>query len=273
MDYPVSLFIMDVSDSSRADAPDDLAAYLDKTTTWIEALTSLDRTAPSIRVKHRFGDELILVAGEFSTAYTLAFFIKQFWRYHQNPPYFGLTVGSLRQSVEHLPDLDRWLHPMINTARLSLNELKATKSIADRKWMLMNAPESPLRGIVEETNELLEIQDYLFKSQSPAQKTVGALYAIFRQQTEIASFLNKNPSTISRQLKTGATELIVKIHRRIEKRLDELQRIHHAASEETADLGHPIPIANTPSRMTKTSELVASYVYSHLEEFVIAGIR
>ena len=275
LDYPVSLFIMDVANSSRAEAPDGLADYLDKTVDWMEDLTSLNKTALPIRAKHRFGDEIILVAGEFSTAYTLAFFIKQFWRYHLNPPYFGMTVGSLGQSVEQLPDLDRWLHPMINTARLALDELKTTKSAIDRKWMLVNTPLFPLRSSMEETNELLEILDYLLKSQSPAQKTVGSLYAVFRQQAQIASFLHKDPSTISRQLKTGATDLIIKIHRRIENRLDELQRIHNAATERATGLNDPV--TNTPTHVQRRSELIASlitsYVQSHLEEFFTRGIR
>ncbi|MHB1682112.1 MAG: hypothetical protein ACYCYO_04690 [Bacilli bacterium] len=287
MEYPVSLFIMDVADSSRIDTPDALAEYLDQTVGWIEELASQNKTTLSIRVKHRFGDEIILVAEEFTTAYTLAFFIKNFWRYQQNPPYFGLTVGSLSQSVAHLPDLDRWLHPMINTARVTLDELKETKSVSDRQWLLMNASEPPLLHSVEETNELLEIQDYLLKSQSTAQKTAGALYAVFQQQAQIASFLDKDPSTISRQLKAGAADLIVKIHRRIEHRLVELQSVYSASRTSAADPGFPgfapgstadstagsTADPNPPAPAAKTAELVASYIHSHLEQFVTGWIR
>ena len=281
---------MDVADSSRIDTPDALAEYLDQTVRWIEELASQNKTALSIRVKHRFGDEIILVAEEFATAYTLAFFIKNFWRYQKNPPYFGLTVGSLSQSVAHLPDLDRWLHPMINTARVALDELKETKSVTDRQWLLMNASEPPLLHSVEETNELLEIQDYLLKLQSTAQKTAGALYAVFQQQAQIASFLNKDPSTISRQLKAGAADLIVKIHRRIEHRLVELQSVYSASRTNAAVPGSPCspgfapgstagPTAdstvcpNPPAPTAKTAELVASHIHSHLEQFVTGWIR
>ena len=91
MTYPVSVFIMDVSNSSVEDIGGELSNYLhhleERISIWTKDITTT-------KVIHRSGDEIVVVSSGYATAYTLAFYISRLWKFKDHKPYFGFRLAT-----------------------------------------------------------------------------------------------------------------------------------------------------------------------------------
>lgn len=70
MNHPISIFILDVSNSSSAEIGEELTNYLDEMVASINVWT---KEFGHCKVKHRAGDEIIFAGYGYSTAYIIAF--------------------------------------------------------------------------------------------------------------------------------------------------------------------------------------------------------
>lgn len=215
MKTPISIFILDVSNSSTKNNGDELSQYLDDIVSWITIWTD---GLVNIKAKHRAGDEIIFAGEGYSTAYTIAFFISRIWRYkHNHPPYFGLSFGDSSKNLEEI-DIERWIDPLLKQARYANNLLKEEKNRPLFKFeldqFLPNQQNNPFRYEFEMLiNQLLKLQQNFIWRQTSIQELVCSLYFIFEQQTMISSLLDKSQPTISSHLKKGNySDIFVTFH-------------------------------------------------------------
>ncbi|ADU29283.1 hypothetical protein [Evansella cellulosilytica] len=225
MHNPVSIFIMDVSNSTKNNNWDDISAYLDEWENWIKVWI-----APIGKgiVKHRRGDEIIFIAQHYVTAYTIATLVKQFWKYPDQPPYFGISFGNVDREIDII-DVETWNHPLIKRAREANEKIKQSKKhtsiLFKLDWdFLYNSSDSIFGESNKETenlmNLMIEMEDNLLKNQSKLQKLIYDLYFIYGQQKRVAALLNKSAATISSHYKKGNGELIFKAHKQIHQNIN-----------------------------------------------------
>jgi hypothetical protein len=212
---PVSVLMMDVTNSSKN--WNDIMNYLGEIEQTIGKWT---RGLPNVKVKHRLGDEIVCIFDHFSTAYIVAFYISQVWRYKNQPPYFGLTFGMVDGDLSGI-DIDKWNHPVMGQARLANETIKR----AHNRTSMLLLPETNLIGTpsVEMTNLLLEYQHKMMKEQTDIQRRISMLYSILDEQKAIADIVNKSPSTISSHYKKGNCEIILKTLTTIQQTLNHLE--------------------------------------------------
>ena len=72
----VSVFIMDVSNSSKENIGNELSEYLEQLKSRIAEWT---QPVGVTKVSHRAGDELVVISSGYASAYTLAFYISRIW--------------------------------------------------------------------------------------------------------------------------------------------------------------------------------------------------
>lgn len=216
---PGSVFIMDVSKSSSMSHPSRLTQYLRNTVSWILAISKL--YPQEISLTHRFGDEVLLVARGFETAYVIAFYIMATWPFPKNPPYFGISYGDLLSDFPGDKDLETWNSPIVKRARIAADKLKKERSVT-RQWLLFDDEGKPYREINELLNEYALIQDRFFKLQTEADHVASSLYIINDLQEWVASELNKNPSTISRQIRKSNVDILLTTKNRVVRTLHAL---------------------------------------------------
>lgn len=225
MKNPISIFILDVSNSSAGDIGEELSQYLDEMVTWI---TSWTKDTLNIKVKHRAGDEIIFAGDGYATAYTIAFFISRVWKYKKNHlPYFGLSFGDSERPVKEI-DIEKWIHPLLKQARYANDLLKQEKSRPLFKFeldqFLADGHELPFRYEFELLiNGLLNVQQDYIRKQTEIQKMVFSLYFILEQQKSLSQLLSKTPPTISSHLKKGNSSEIMNTFYTIQTVLDSLQ--------------------------------------------------
>ena len=215
---PGSVFIMDVSQSSSISPPTKLTQYLRDMVTWLRTISKLNPQA--IALTHRFGDEVLFVARGFETAYLFAFYITMTWPFAKQPPYFGVAYGDLLTDVPASEDLETWNSPIVKWARVAADELKREKS-AHRKWLLFGNEGGADQAVSEILNEYALIQDRFFKLQTEAEYLASALYAINGIQEWVARELEKNPSTISLQIRKSNVDVLLATKNRVVKTLHE----------------------------------------------------
>lgn len=240
MENPVSLFIMDVSGSSKNEKiGEELESYLREIVSWIKdwAEDSVD-----IKVSHRMGDEIFLIGENYATAYTIAFYISRIWKFKKYPPYFGLTFGTINKNLKEI-DMETWIHPIVKKARMANDELKkATENRQQFKFKLdtvieNNHLQKPLE-VHESTqhllimyelalNALLNAQEICIRKQTDLQKYISTLYLIFMQQKKIAAYLHKTSATISSHLNKGNGKEVIRVFHSITELLLSFQ-IHLA---------------------------------------------
>jgi len=204
MKKAISLFIMDVTSSTKHENRNELSEYL---SIWEDILNSLENDNPdfTIKVNYRMGDEILLVADDYATAYLIANYMFYLWKYPKNRPYFGLSNGVINDSIEDI-DLEKWNHPLIKEARLANDSIKNTKH---RQQAIKVYENKNLLSDKKIINHILKLQYYLAEKQTKKQKEITGLYMLYGAQNTLATLLNKTTATISNQFTSGATSLII----------------------------------------------------------------
>jgi hypothetical protein len=227
MNRPISIFILDVSNSSSPAMGDRLTNYLDDLVNWVTIWT--EEVVPC-KIKHRAGDEIIFVGYGYSTAYILAFFISRIWKYKDHAPYFGLSFGDIDKELEEV-DIEKWIHPLIKQARYANDLLKKEQVRPLFKFELdqfyENNTLSPYNLFRHEfeilINSLLRLQMTMLKEQTHIQEQVCTLYLILQQQKAVATLLGKTAPTISSHFKKGKAEEILNVFGEVITILNSLQ--------------------------------------------------
>lgn len=217
MTYPISIFILDVSNSSSEEMGETLTNYLDDIVHLVRQWT---RNTGHIKVKHRSGDEIIFAGYGYSTAYIIAFFISKIWKYSGHKPYFGLSFGDIQTKLEEV-DIEKWIHPLIKQARYANDLTKQEQVRTPFKFELdqFNPGDSrsaflyhPFRKEFEGLfNTLLQVQHTLMKEQTEIQERVCSYYFILQQQKAVGKLLGKTPPTISSHYKKGKCEEVLSV--------------------------------------------------------------
>jgi hypothetical protein len=215
MNYPLSIFILDVSNSSLEDHGEELTNYLDEIVNWI---TIWGQDVVEIKVKHRSGDEVILLGTGYATAYTIAFYLSMVWKYKDHVPYFGLAFGDIDKELTEI-DIEKWIHPLVKQARYANDLLKQKKTRPQFKFELdqfysnetnILLPYNQFRLEFEALiNTLFNLQQKYRWNQTDIQGLVCSLYLILRQQKAIGKLLGKTAPTISSHFKKGNSEEIL----------------------------------------------------------------
>ena len=228
MTNPVSIFIMDVSNSSKGDIGGDLSKYLhhveERIAFWTKDITTT-------QVIHRSGDEIVVVSSGYATAYTLAFYMSRVWKYKEHKPYFGLSFGDIQEDVNVL-DIETWIHPFMKQARYANDILKHQEQNRNQfNFELANyLNENSFEGYHHfrsqfETllNMILKLQHDQIKEQTAIQSLVCSLFLVLNQQNKISHYLDRSASTISSHLKKGKCESITSAFNDVVKVLNSLQ--------------------------------------------------
>lgn len=215
MNYPLSIFILDVSNSSVEERGEELTNYLDEVVNWITFWT---QNTSQMIVKHRSGDEIIFIGNGYATAYTIAFYISRLWRYKDHMPYFGLSFGDIDKELTEI-DIEKWIHPLIKQAKYANDLLKRAQKRAQFKFELdqfytndtsisftYNQFRSEFEVLI---NSLIHLQQKYIWNQTDIQALVCSLYLILRQQKAIGKLLGKTAPTISSHFKKGNSEEIL----------------------------------------------------------------
>ncbi|RSD26131.1 hypothetical protein [Mesobacillus subterraneus] len=212
---PASVFIMDISKSSSAASGDELSNYISGLEHWVRDWFQGNR---SIQVKHRSGDELILIAEGYATAFTVAFYISRIWKYENHQPYFGLAFGSIEKNVDQI-DIEKWIHPLVKQARIANDKLKKQK---DRESFLFKV-EHPEDELLILLNGMVSLQHELTIQQTEIQRLVCSLYLIYGKQNAVAELLGRSAPTIYSHFKKGHSEQILNSYRKIKLALNLIQ--------------------------------------------------
>lgn len=228
MTYPVSVFIMDVSNSSKGDIGSELSKYLrqleERIAVWTKDITTT-------QVIHRSGDEIVVVSSGYATAYTLAFYISQIWAFKDHQPYFGLSFGDIQEDVNAL-NIETWIHPFMKQARYANDMLKhQDQNRSQFNFELADfLNETTFEGYYHfrsqfETllNMILKLQQDQVKEQTAIQSLVCSLFLVLNQQNKISHYLGRSASTISGHLKKGKGESITSAFNDVVKVLNSLQ--------------------------------------------------
>lgn len=227
MHHPISIFILDVSNSSSAEMGEELTNYLEEMVNSINVWTE---EFGHCKVKHRAGDEIIFAGYGYSTAYIIAFFISRVWKYPDHTPYFGLSFGDSDKELEEV-DIEKWIHPLIKQARYANDLLKQEpvrplfKFELDQFYQNISLfPYNQFRNEFEVLiNSLLRLQMTMLKEQTPIQEQVFSYFLILQQQKAVAKLLKKTAPTISSHYKKGKSEEIIKVFAELVTILDSLQ--------------------------------------------------
>jgi hypothetical protein len=229
MNYPISIFILDVSNSSTEKMGEELTVYLDELVDWI---TSWTKHIGPIQIKHRAGDEIIFVGPGYSTAYTIGFFVSRIWKFKDHMPYFGLAFGDIEKELKKV-DLEKWIHPLVKQARYANDLIKQEKNRTLFKFELdqfypsdvnYSLPYNQFRNEFEKLiNTLLNLQLKFIRSQTDIQEVVCSLYLILEQQKAVGKLLGRTAPTISSHFKKGNSEEILDTFSKIISILHSLQ--------------------------------------------------
>lgn len=218
MTNQVSVFIMDVSNSSAEDIGDELSKYLhylkEKISSWTKGIIAT-------KVIHRSGDEIVVVSTGYATAYTLAFYISRIWSFRDHKPYFGLSFGDIQQDVSDL-NLETWIHPLMKHARNSNDILQqqehnrhqfnlelghfsgdSSNECSPVGYQLFSSQFETL------LNTILRLQQNHIMEQTDIQSLVSSLFLILNQQNKVSDYMGRSPSTVSSHMKKGKNDAII----------------------------------------------------------------
>ena len=206
MEYPVSIFIMDVTKSRDFADPDELTEYLESVVGFVENITE---GLVTVKVKQRLGDEIVFVGEQYETAYVCASMIQRFWKYREHMPYFGITFGKIEKPVDSIQYIDTWNHPLVSHARGAAELLKSQPV---RHWMHVQTDDRPYDAVVYALNDNLNNQQVLTEQQTENQREVSNLFFFLQEQKAVAERLGKSKSTISTQIKQGYAHKLIQSH-------------------------------------------------------------
>ena len=214
MTYSVSVFIMDVSNSSVEDIGGELSNYLNHLEKTISKWTNGITTTKSI---HRSGDEIVVVSNGYATAYTLAFYISRIWKFKNHKPYFGLSFGDIHDDVSTL-NIETWIHPLMKQARYSNDFLKQQEQNRNQfKFELDDFSSNKshegyhlFRSQFETLlNAILRLQQNQINEQTDIQSLVCSLFLILNQQNKVSKYIGRSASTVSSHMKKGKCDDII----------------------------------------------------------------
>ncbi|MBU9712029.1 hypothetical protein [Evansella tamaricis] len=262
MKNPVSIFIMDVSNSTSNSNWNNISSYLDQVEDWIKEWVS--PVGKSI-VKHRRGDEIIFVSEHYFTAYIVACTLTHLWKYPEHKPYFGMSFGIIDKEIDAI-NIETWNHPLVKLARDANEIIKQSNNRIpilfhlQRDYLIDN--NSDFSGnnkcfmeMENSLNLLLELQHNLMNNQTDNQRLIRSLYFIYGQQKLVASLVNKSPATISSHYKKGNTGLIFKTQTQIEQNLNSFQESYWE---------------NDVSRLSnKLNEVIKDIISKNVKEFIL----
>lgn len=201
---PASVFIMDVSNSSSADNGETLSRYLSKLESTVKSWSG------RVQVNHRAGDELIVLAEGYSSAFIIAFYISRIWGYRLNAPYFGLSFGGIEKNIDTI-DIEKWIHPLVKQARDANEYLKKQKDRESFHFQSIDIePE-----LLDMMNGVLSLQHVLSAQQTEIQRLVCSLYLIYGKQNAVADLLGRSAPTVYSHFKKGHSEQIFQSFREI----------------------------------------------------------
>ncbi|MBO0992971.1 hypothetical protein [Bacillus sp. SD088] len=223
MPNEVSVFIMDISNSSKENSGNELSEYLEQLKSDIKEW--IQDTAVA-KISHRAGDELVVISSGYASAYILAFYISQIWKFTNHKPYFGLSFGDIQEDVSEI-NIETWIHPLMKQARNANDYLKKQQN---RSLFHFTLPDfSDERGFTAfnkqfETliNTILILKQEHMDEQTEIQSLVCSLYVILGQQNKVSQYLERTTATISHHMKQGKTQVILHAFYDIVKVLDSL---------------------------------------------------
>lgn len=218
MDHPTSVFIMDISNSSKVGVGTKLSKFLHQLEQDIKDWTS---DGFETKVVHRSGDEIVLVSSDYATAYTIAFYINHIWPFKDHQPYFGLSFGHIQTSVNEL-DIETWIHPLMKQAKEANDMLKVQQAPRDQfMFKLASSVNHPQFETL--FNTILTLQQDQMNDQTTIQALVCSMSFILNQQNKVSNYLDRSASTVSSHIKKGKYESIIGAFNDIVKVLISLQ--------------------------------------------------
>lgn len=210
MGNQVSVFIMDVSNSSKEDIGNELSDYLQDLQISIAYWTQYITTT---KVAHRAGDELVVVSNGFASTYILAFYLSRIWKYTDHPPYFGLSFGNIEGNLNDI-NIETWIHPLMKQSRLANDFLKNQQKRMQFRFEL--APRKDASGFEVYSREFatllntsLSLKQEQINEQTEIQSLVCSLYLMLGQQNKVSEYLGRTKSTISSHMKNGKADVIL----------------------------------------------------------------
>lgn len=234
---PISIFMMDVTDSTHFDSPRELDNYLKQIVTWISQWTEGKVQA---RIKNRYGDEILFVSEHFFTSYVVAYFTKEIWRYDNHPPIFATTYGMIEDTLSMVGDIDTWNEPLFKNARNAMDKLKQQKR--GRPWIRTEAENYLNHSLFSDMyTVVIDYQNQIFKTRSPQQRITSLLSTVFETQQEVASILKKTPANVSKLLnKSDSEKLIRMFHLIIDYYVQQESHVSHSDPNECLKICHSL---------------------------------
>lgn len=219
----VSIFIMDISNSSKENIGNELSGYLEQLKKHVAEWTQ--NTAVT-KISHRAGDELVVVSSGYASAYTLAFYISRIWRHPAHKPYFGLSFGDIQEDISDI-NIETWIHPLMKQAREANNYLKKQPDRLLFRFELLRLSDGQGFTVFNQQfealiNTSLTLKQEQINEQTKIQSLVCSLYVILGQQNKVSQYLGRTTATISHHMKQGKTQVILNAFYNIIKVLDSL---------------------------------------------------
>ncbi|GIO22705.1 hypothetical protein [Oceanobacillus sp. J11TS1] len=219
----VSVFIMDVSNSSKEDIGNELSEYLQQLAIDIGKWTQHTVVA---KVSHRAGDELAVVCSGYASAYTLAFYISRIWKFIDHKPYFGLSFGDIQADLSTI-NIETWIHPLMKQARNANDYLKKQQNRIQFRFAIPRLSGNEgftafSRQFETLLNTSLTLKQEQMNEQTGIQSLVCSLYFMLGQQNKVSQYLERTTATISHHIKQGKTHVILNTFYDIVKVLDSL---------------------------------------------------
>lgn len=210
MTNQVSVFIMDVSNSSKEDIGKELSEYLQQ----VEGdITDWTKNIVTTKITHRAGDELVVVSSGYASAYTIAFYLSRIWKFPQHQPYFGLSFGNIQEDISAL-NIETWIHPLMKQARIANDFLKKQRDRKQFRFEIPSLLSNKSLGVFSKQfetllNTILSLKQEHMNEQTEMQSLVCSLYLIVGQQNKVSQYLDRSTSTISSHMKNGKTDVIL----------------------------------------------------------------
>lgn len=233
MGNEVSIFIMDVSNSSKEDIGYELSDYLQQLNISIAYWTQSNVPTKAV---HRAGDEMVVVSSGYASAYTLAFYLSRIWKFTDHPPYFGLSFGNIEEDLRSL-NIETWIHPLMKQAREANDFLKREQKRMQFRFKLPDMSKAEGFEVYSKQfetllNTSLRLKQEQMNRQTEIQSLVFSLYVMLGQQNKVSEYLGRTTPTISSHMKNGRSELILNAFNNI---TDVLHSLETDASKHYAD--------------------------------------
>lgn len=217
----VSVFIMDVSNSSKENIGNELSEYLEQLKSRIAEWT---QPVGVTKVSHRAGDELVVISSGYASAYTLAFYISRIWKFPDHKPYFGLSFGNIQEDLSTI-NIETWIHPLMKQARNANDYLKKQQNRLLFRFALPRLSDKQGFTVFSKQfetliNTSLTLKQVQINEQTDIQSRVCSLYLMLGQQNKVSKYLGRTTGTISHHMKQGKTQVILHAFNDIVRVLD-----------------------------------------------------